>query len=225
MSIKPENVDQYIESGCGRCKFGGTPQCKVKSWIEELGLLRAILLESGLTEEIKWNAPCYTHDGKNILMLGAGGAARAISFTLAQNTRLKELSILDIDEAQLRRLKNDLETGTDATIKSGLTSENTLAEEMEKTDVIIHCTPIGMHPNIDASLISPELFRPGQVVFDIVYTPFETKLLADARSRGLKVIPGVEMFINQAALQFEHFTGVDAPVEVMRGVVMENLKS
>ena len=164
-------------------------------------------------------------DGKNILMLGAGGAARAISFTLAQKTSLKELSILDIDEAQLQELNNDLTTGTDATIKSGLMNNNTLAEGMKKADVIIHCTPIGMHPKVDASLIPPELFRPEQVVFDIVYTPLETKLLAEAKSRGLKVIPGVEMFINQAALQFEQFTGVAAPVEVMRRVVMENLKS
>ena len=164
-------------------------------------------------------------DGKNILMLGAGGAARAISFTLAQKTKLGELSILDIDEALLQELKTDLETGTDAVIKSGLINENSLAAEMEKTDLIINCTPVGMHPNVDASLISLELFRPEQVVFDIVYTPLETKLLAEAKSRGLKVIPGVEMFINQAALQFEHFTGVDAPAEVMRRVVMEHLQS
>jgi len=164
-------------------------------------------------------------DGKNILMLGAGGAARAISFTLAQNTKLGELSILDIDETLLQELKTDLKNGTDAVIKSGLMSENSLAAEMEKTDLIINCTSVGMHPNVDASLIPPGLFRPEQVVFDIVYTPLETKLLAEAKSRGLKVIPGVEMFINQAALQFEHFTGVDAPVEVMRRVVMEHLKS
>jgi uncharacterized protein YdeI (YjbR/CyaY-like superfamily) len=69
MSIKPENVDQYMASGCGRCKFGGTPQCKVHVWTEELRLLRGILQESGLTEEVKWGSPCYTHDGKNILML------------------------------------------------------------------------------------------------------------------------------------------------------------
>jgi len=162
-------------------------------------------------------------DGKNILMLGAGGAARAISFTLAWNTKLGELSILDINEALLQGLKTDLETGTDAVIKSGLLTESSLAAAMENADVIIHCTPVGMHPNVDASLISPELFRPEQVVFDIVYTPLETKLQAEAKSRGLKIIPGVEMFINQAVLQFEHFTGVDAPVEVMRRVVMEHL--
>jgi shikimate dehydrogenase len=82
-----------------------------------------------------------------------------------------------------------------------------------------------MHPREGVSLVSVGLFRPGQVVFDVVYTPLETKLLADARSRGLQVISGVEMFINQAVLQFREFTGFDAPVEVMRRVVMERLRS
>lgn len=164
-------------------------------------------------------------DGKNILMLGAGGAARAIAFTLAMNTGLSELSILDINAPQLQELKTDLENGTDAVIRAGLISEQALAAAMEKADLIIHCTPVGMHPKVGASLIPSGLFRPGQVVFDVVYTPLETKLLADARARGLKTISGVEMFINQAALQFKQFTGVDAPVEVMRRVVMEHLQS
>ncbi len=162
-------------------------------------------------------------DGKNILMLGAGGAARAISFTLARNTKLAELAILDVNEGLLRGLKTDLVAGTDAVIKTGAMS--ILATAMESADIIINCTPIGMHPNVDVSLIPPELFRPDQVVFDIVYTPLETKLLVEAKSRGLKVIPGVEMFLNQAVLQFERFTGLDAPVEVMRRIVMERLKS
>jgi len=164
-------------------------------------------------------------DGKNILMLGSGGAARAISFTLALNTKPGELSILDIDERMLQQLTTDLKAGTDASIKSQLLTQSSLAAAMENSDIILHCTPVGMHPNQDASLIPDRLFRPGQVVFDIVYTPFETKLLAHAKSRGLKVIYGVEMFVNQAVLQFERFTGVDAPVEVMRGIVMEHLKS
>ena len=164
-------------------------------------------------------------EGKNILMLGGGGASRAISFTLARNAQLGKLSILDIDEIMLQELTSDLKTGTDTFIQSELLTESSLAVEMEDADVIIHCTPIGMHPNKDASLIPAEFFRPEQVVFDIVYTPLETKLLAEAGSRGLKVISGVDMFINQAVLQFEHFTGVDAPVEVMRRVVLEQLES
>lgn len=162
-------------------------------------------------------------DGKNILMLGSGGVARAISFTLARNAKPGELSILDVNENMLQQLTTDLRAGTDVFIKSELLTERSLAGAMENADVIIHCTPVGMHPNEDASLIPAEFFRPEQVVFDVVYTPLETKLLAEAKSRGLKVISGVDMFINQAVLQFERFTGVDAPVEVMRRVVMEHL--
>ena len=164
-------------------------------------------------------------DGKKILMLGSGGAARAISFTLARNTEMAELRMLDIDERMLGALTADLKAGTEAPIESEVMTERVLAAAMEKAEVVIHCTPIGMHPNEDASLIPAGLFRPEQVVFDIVYTPLETKLLAEARSRGLKTIHGVDMFVNQAVLQFEQFTGVDAPVDVMRRVVMEHLGS
>jgi len=163
-------------------------------------------------------------DGKNILMLGSGGAARAIAFNLAQNTRPGVLSLLDINESMLQQLAADLSTGTNVCIKSALFTEDSLATALDNSDVIIHCTPVGMHPNEDVSLIPAELFKPEQAVFDIVYTPLETKLLANARARGLKTISGVNMFINQAVLQFEQFTGVDAPVEVMRRVVMEHLR-
>jgi len=161
--------------------------------------------------------------GKTILMTGSGGAARAIAFTLARNTGLGKLLLLDINERMLQGLTADLQTGTAARIDSAVLTDVSLARSMEQADVLINCTPIGMHPHEDASLIPAGLFRPGQVVFDVVYTPLETKLLSDARSRGLQVISGVEMFINQAVLQFRHFTGIDAPVEVMRRVVMERL--
>ncbi|MCD6198345.1 MAG: shikimate dehydrogenase [Deltaproteobacteria bacterium] len=164
-------------------------------------------------------------DGEKILMLGSGGVARAISFTLARNAKLGELSILDVNEIMLQQLTADLRAGTDAFIKSELLTENSLAGAMENADIIIHCTPVGMRPNEDASLIPADFFRPEQVIFDVVYTPLETKLLAEAKSRGLKVISGVNMFINQAVLQFERFAGVDAPAEVMRRVVMERLGS
>ena len=164
-------------------------------------------------------------DGKHILMLGSGGAARAIVFTLALKTRPAKLTLLDIDEKMLGQLTADLKAGTPAPITSALMTQTALATEMDTAEIIIHCTPVGMHPNTDVSLIPADLFRPGQVVFDIVYTPLETKLLADAKSRGLTVICGVEMFVNQAVLQFEQFTGVEAPSDVMRRVVMENLKS
>jgi shikimate dehydrogenase len=163
-------------------------------------------------------------DRKKFLMLGSGGAARAIAFTLVRNTELKKLSILDINESILKQLTADLTANTDISIKSDLLTNASLARELEDANVIIHCTPVGMYPNKDESLIPAELFRAGQVVFDIVYTPLETRLLTAAKSRGLKVIPGIDMFVNQAILQFERFTGVDAPAEVMRQVVIKKLE-
>ncbi|MCB8981511.1 MAG: YdeI/OmpD-associated family protein [Ardenticatenaceae bacterium] len=64
-------IDNYLAQGCGRCPLGGTPDCKVHNWPDVLAKLRAILLETDLTEELKWKVPCYTFDGKNILIMSA----------------------------------------------------------------------------------------------------------------------------------------------------------
>ncbi|MBU1054464.1 MAG: shikimate dehydrogenase [Proteobacteria bacterium] len=164
-------------------------------------------------------------EGKNVLMLGSGGAARAIAFTIAHNTGLAKLTLLDIDADMLKKLASDLKAGTDTSIDSDMLTDETLSANMKDANLVIHCTPIGMHPKEDASLVPADLFKPGQVIFDVVYTPLKTKLLKDAEAHGLKTISGVEMFINQAVLQFERFTGVNAPEEVMRKVVMEHLNS
>jgi shikimate dehydrogenase len=161
--------------------------------------------------------------GKSILMVGAGGASRAIAFTLARSAAPELLTLLDINEGLLNSLAADLRSGTETRIDSALLTDAALAAAMAHADVIINCTPIGMHPKVDASVIPAGFFRPGQAVFDIVYSPLETKLLADARAKGLKTVSGVEMFINQAVLQFQRFTGMDAPEEVMRQVVMARL--
>ena len=163
--------------------------------------------------------------GKNVLMLGAGGAARAIAFTLAQKGSIGKLVLLDINEEFLSQLTGDLKSGTDAVIVPGALNQAAVEEHMASADLIINCTPVGMHPNVDATLVPEHLFRPGQVIFDVVYNPLETKLLRQAKAKGLKAIPGVEMFINQAILQFERFAGADAPEELMRSVVMEQLSS
>ena len=74
------NVDRYFIEGCGRCPLGGTPQCKVLSWQEEMKLLRTILLDCGLTEEVKWSVPCYTFQKKNIVLMSAFKEYCALGF-------------------------------------------------------------------------------------------------------------------------------------------------
>jgi len=73
-------VDKYLIDGCMRCKYGGTPQCKVLPWVAELEMLRQIVLETGLKEEIKWGVPVYTHDGKNIVTVNALKESANIGF-------------------------------------------------------------------------------------------------------------------------------------------------
>jgi uncharacterized protein YdeI (YjbR/CyaY-like superfamily) len=75
-----QKVDLFLLDGCGRCKLYQTPQCKVHKWPEELITLRGLILEFGLEEEIKWGFPCYTLNGKNILMLAPFKNNCAISF-------------------------------------------------------------------------------------------------------------------------------------------------
>ena len=162
-------------------------------------------------------------NGKCVAMVGAGGVARALAFTLIQKAGVRKVSLLDINEQMLQGLANDLRSGTSAEIEAFTSNSESLASVMKYADVVINCTPIGMHPHEGVSVIPPEFFRNGQAVFDVVYNPIDTKLLCDAKARGLIAVSGVEMFINQAAMQFEYFTGVEAPVEEMRRVLMEKL--
>jgi uncharacterized protein YdeI (YjbR/CyaY-like superfamily) len=74
------NIDKYLVNGCMRCKYGGTPKCKVLNWVEELVALRAVVMETGLKEEIKWGVPVYTHHGKNIITINALKESANIGF-------------------------------------------------------------------------------------------------------------------------------------------------
>lgn len=74
------SIESYLTQGCGRCELGGTPACKVHNWVECIELIRPLLTSSGLTEEMKWGAPCYTLDGKNIAMLSALKDACVLGF-------------------------------------------------------------------------------------------------------------------------------------------------
>jgi shikimate dehydrogenase len=160
--------------------------------------------------------------GKRVTVLGSGGAARAVAFSLAA-AKPASLSLLGVVEPELKALAADLihTGGVEATY--ALLEPATLASRLAESQVLIHCTPVGMHPNVAATVVPPQLLHRDLAVMDIVYNPLETRLLADAQARGLTAISGVEMFVNQAVLQFELWTGRKAPREVMRAVVLERL--
>ena len=90
-------------------------------------------------------------------------------------------------------------------------------------DILVNATSVGMHPNVDESPVPPAAFKRGMIVFDVVYHPENTLFLKLGHSHDCITVSGVDMFVQQAALQFRYYTGQDAPVEVMREVVRKKL--
>lgn len=143
--------------------------------------------------------------GKRALIVGAGGAARAIARALGAAGAAVTVAARRADAAARA---GELAPGGEALAWADIDSR--LAE----TDIIVNATPIGMAgepPPFDVDLMTPD-----HVLVDTVYHPTETPLLASARARGARSIGGLGMLVHQAAITFESFTGSDAPLAVMR---------
>jgi len=151
-------------------------------------------------------------DGLKVLLLGAGGAARAISHTLAESGA--RLVIANRDAARSRRLAAGVLNATARSLEG-------LVEIARESDVIINATPVGMHPHAESTLLTREAFRPGQAVFDTIYNPAETRLLAEARTAGAAAFNGVGMLVHQGAESLRIWLGVEPPVLVMEAAALD----
>lgn len=156
---------------------------------------------------------------QRVVMLGSGGAARAIAFGLCAEGQTSRLSLLGIDDQERTALATDLRKKTGTAITDNPLNTSTLESALVDAHLLIHCTPIGMHPKIEQSCVPKELLHPGLTVMDIVYNPLHTQLLKDAQAAGCRTIQGIEMFLHQAIGQFELWTGQPAPVDTMRNVL------
>ncbi|HYM37529.1 MAG TPA: shikimate dehydrogenase [Nitrospiraceae bacterium] len=157
--------------------------------------------------------------GENVVMLGSGGAARAIAFALAAGTGIAKLTLLGIDEKERTGLAKDLKAKTSLQLADGTITDDALRRAIEESKALLHCTPLGMHPNVHESGVPASLLKPHLTVMDIVYNPLDTKLLVDAKAAGCRTVRGIEMFLNQAVGQFELWTKQKAPADVMRRVL------
>jgi 3-dehydroquinate dehydratase/shikimate dehydrogenase len=151
--------------------------------------------------------------GSRILILGAGGAARAAAYSLSAEGAQVVIAAIPKDEAAARRVARGV---------SARAIPWEAAEGLE-VDAVINATPVGMAPHADACPIDLARLRV-RVVFDMVYYPVETRFLAQARSRGLTAISGLEMLVAQGARQFEIWTGLAAPRALMEQAVRHALE-
>jgi len=151
--------------------------------------------------------------GKNLVILGSGGAARAIAFAAKDCGAALFVANRREDEAQARALAEEL------------LCPAALLEQINELpcDILVNATPVGMTPHEGDTPVEKGFFRPGMKVMDAVYSPLETRLLREAKQAGCIVVDGLNMFVYQGAGQFALWTGRKAPVELMRSVVYNAL--
>jgi shikimate dehydrogenase len=157
---------------------------------------------------------------KKVLVIGAGGAARAIYFTMA---KMKPLEI-DITNRTVIKAKELIEACPFESNSKALSLDEAEVH-LNEYDVVIQTTMIGMYPEISETPISLRNLNTQALVCDIVYNPLETQFLMEARQKGATVQNGVEMFVYQGALAFEKWTGIFPDVKRMRENVLRQLEA
>ena len=163
---------------------------------------------------------------KKVSITGAGGAARAVAFQIA-NSGIDELSILNRNLSKAQSLANDLKTnlesiGIDISINAYDLEE--LKRELSDSDIFIDTTPIGMYPNVDDKPVaSADMLHEDLLVNDIVYTPMKTSLIREAELANAEVVYGYKMLLYQGIRSFEIWLGREAPVDVMEKALLDVL--
>ncbi len=167
------------------------------------GFIRALEVEGGFDPE-----------GKSVTMIGAGGVARAIGFSLVKSG-IKTLKLFDIDVERAENLVSDLNSSNITVLKSNKGSE--YEDAVSSADLLVNCTPIGMaHSDCEGkSPVAQELLSARLMVYDVVYNPIKTPLLEMAESMGAGILGGLSMLVYQGVAAFELWTEKKAPVDIM----------
>ncbi|MEM2901758.1 MAG: shikimate dehydrogenase [Candidatus Bathyarchaeia archaeon] len=193
---------------------------------QSIGAVNTVLNEEGLLKGYNTDAAGALKaigeekiEGKNVVILGAGGAARAIA--TAVSGRCSKLTILNRTKSKAKRLAKKISEKTG--LKTGWGSLGDAARWMNDCQVLINATPVGMHPYTEASPIQAKWLKKGMTVFDAVYNPSETKLLRNARARGAEAISGLEMLVQQAAGSIKIWFNLEPNVELMRRAAVKAL--
>jgi shikimate dehydrogenase len=149
---------------------------------------------------------------KRVYLIGNGGVARAIITGLVDAGAKVKVFCREQDNPEAFAEEFNSEYGLIKDVDSNF-------------DILINATPVGMHPDIDASPVDEKIFENGEnkVVFDVIYTPIETKLLKFAKEAGCKTVAGFEMFLEQAYSQFEIWNGISPPKDAMKTLLLEKL--
>jgi len=157
--------------------------------------------------------------GAKVLIVGAGGAARAIGFQFAHDGA--DVTIANRTEKRALDLARDVSSiGT-----AHGTGLEKLTDLIAEADILVNSTTLGMQPDTGSTIATADQMHPDLMVFDIVYNPLETRLLREAKAAGAATVNGVMMLVHQGAEAFRIWNAVEPPIDVMRKAVMEALRA
>ncbi|MDQ0254322.1 shikimate dehydrogenase [Evansella vedderi] len=239
--VKPEDLDKAIHGirALGLRGINVTIPHKVEvipfldeidDLAKEIGAVNTIVNDNGRLMGyntdgegyLKSLLQCLTNDlkGMHVLIIGAGGASKAVALTLAKHG-VKAMAICNrtIEKAE------DLAKNCGKYVPSLSISLEEAEEQINDFDIIINTTSIGMINENELPISLKKLNKKKDIYFsDLIYTPFQTKLLLEGEKAGAKTLNGLDMFIYQGALAFERWTGHEAPINVMREAVTKHLR-
>jgi len=238
--IKPEGLDYFLND-IGKnniCGLNITVPYKEKIldfvkldsesfYLRQIGAVNTIVKKDNIWKGFNTDIPGFQRHlkeqidpaHKKVAILGAGGAARAVSYVLA-NSGTKEIAIFDIDKTKSAKICGIIKG---LYPNFGISPVDTIeALNLGDKDLLVNATPIGLKES-DPCLVTKDMMHEGLFVYDLIYNPRETKLLALAKKCGAKTSNGLGMLLYQGALSFEHFTGVSAPIEIMRKALEEGV--
>lgn len=242
--VKPEELESFLDdlekNGISGLNVTIPHKIKAKEYIDKKGLLdenakrlgaiNTVKVEDGKSKGYNTDGPGFYRsltldlgfepEGKEILVLGAGGAARAVVMYLGNGP--KKINVTDIDEKKCEDLKTHFKRYYDEK-RLDIVNKEYLKSIVEKIGLLINATPIGMNDS-DPSPIDKSLLRPGLYVYDLVYNQPMTRLVKDARRAKAHAATGLGMLLFQGALAFEIWTAKSAPVAIMRKALKDALK-
>uniref|UniRef100_A0A7V2ZKQ3 Shikimate dehydrogenase (NADP(+)) n=1 Tax=Ignavibacterium album TaxID=591197 RepID=A0A7V2ZKQ3_9BACT len=163
--------------------------------------------------------------GNECVVIGAGGSARAVIYTLIKHFRPSRIHLVNRTEQRAETLRQFFKTKMkfDSFTVNELIPPD-IKELVKSSALVVNATSVGMHPDEDdAVLTQKDMFTKDQIVFDLVYNPTQTKLLKLAQSSGARTVDGIKMLVNQAAKSFEIWTGEKMPVEQVEKALLLKL--
>lgn len=162
-------------------------------------------------------------EGVKVVIIGAGGAARAIGYHLS--AKAGRITILNRTLGRAEGLAAHLSSMPEcnASVEPTSLRRSDLEEALKEADILINTTPVGMTPDVESTPVDGSLIRPGTLVFDTVYNPLRTKLLQEAEEAGARTLSGLRMLVYQGAAAFRLWTGLEPPVEFMYDAVTKVL--